>query len=108
MARGVKLPAELQMLSKSGEQACPIVCKNVFLVRALRYGPYHGGGQNRLPDRVAGAVAAQRIEGQCSAPAREPSGSTGWIGYPRVRRELCCIAADAFDQLRYNPALREQ
>jgi len=105
MAGGVKLPAELQMLSESGEQACPVVRKNIRRIRSIRLGPDYGRRQDCLTNCVARAIAAQRVEGQCSAPARQPSGSTEWIGYPRVRRELSCVAAHAFDPLRYHPAL---
>ena len=108
MAGCVKLPAELQMFSESGEQASPIVRKNILLMRSIGLGPDYSRRQDCLTNCVARAIAAQRVEGQCSAPARQPSGSTEWIAYPRVCRELSCIAADAFDQLRYNPALREQ
>src|ERR1035441_2320924 len=108
MACGVKLAAELQMLSESGEQACPIVRKNILLMRSVGLGPDYGRCQDCLTNCVARAIAAQRVECQrSSAPARQPSGSTEWIGYPRVCRELSCIAANTFDPLGYNPALRE-
>jgi len=88
MARRVEVPAKLEMPAEPSEEPTSIMLKKLFLWLPTFSGADHSRRQDRLSDRVSGAVPAQRIEGQRSTSARQPRWSAEGYGHSGICRKL--------------------